>query len=370
MAAGAFADNFQISLTSASGPWTTIDAAISHGNLPIGSSVNDASTGTTVSNPSTIYVKYCADSNNQITELDESNNCRVGSFAVTNPAGPSITSCAVSPNPANIGQTATWTATISGGTTPFTYEWSGSDSLSQINSNVSGSSNSVTKSYSTAGSKNTSVRVSDTNGNITPWYTCNTLTVSAATPSTPTVNLDIRKLNTGSWANSVSIVAGEEVELQWSASNATRCVGDSYFSTGSATSGNQQTVSEPASGSRTYTVTCYNGPSGSDPSSSDSVTVDVTGAIPSGPPEISAAPTTVDMGGKTSIMWTLNGHTGCSVNGANGDTVGGNPKTTDRTSSALNSAEIYGQTKYTILCSDDGSSDQVTINVRPVFEEI
>lgn len=191
-----------------------------------------------------------------------------------------------------------------------------------------------------------------------------TITINPYTPPppTPSVNLDIRKIDTGSWGNSATVAIGEDVELQWSSSNATRCIGDSYFSTGNATSGIQQSVSEPGSGQRTYTVRCYNGSSNSDPSAADTVTVDVLAD-----PEITASPSLVDYGETSTVSWNRNGHTGCSISATNGDTIGDNPLTTD--SSAATGA-IYGETTYTISCSSTGGSDEVKVRIRTEVEEI
>ena len=63
-------------------------------------------------------------------------------------------SCSASPDPAKIGELVTWTASVSGGTPPYTYSWSGSESLS-------GDTASVTKTYSTLGTKTATVTVTD-----------------------------------------------------------------------------------------------------------------------------------------------------------------------------------------------------------------
>lgn len=197
-------------------------------------------------------------------------------------------------------------------------------------------------------------------------YTSNTaeitLDCSISGGPQPTANLDIKKLGVGSWGDSVSANAGEDVELRWSSTDATLCTGDTYFSTGagSPTSGTQQTVAEPISGDRTYTVRCENS-AGDD--ATDTATVTVVG----GNPTISADPTAVDYGGTTTVSWLLNGHTGCAVSGTNGDTVGSNPLTANGSEA---SDQLFGETTYTIACTDNGSSDSVTIRVRPRFEEI
>lgn len=61
-------------------------------------------------------------------------------------------SCSVFPTSANTGQNVTWSASPSGGSGSYTYSWSGTDGLS-------GSTQSVTRTYSTAGTKTASVTV-------------------------------------------------------------------------------------------------------------------------------------------------------------------------------------------------------------------
>lgn len=64
-------------------------------------------------------------------------------------------SCAGFPVSVGIGQTVTWTASATGGTPPYTYSWSGTESLS-------GSVISVTKTYASLGVKTASVTVNGT----------------------------------------------------------------------------------------------------------------------------------------------------------------------------------------------------------------
>ena len=160
----------------------------------------------------------------------------------------------------------------------------------------------------------------------------------------------------------MTINPGENVELRW-ASDGTRCTGDAHFSTGpsSPASGTQQTVTEPANGDRTYTVRCYDGSGPSAPSTTDTATVTISG----GDPTISANPLVVDCGSTSTVTWNANGHPGCAVSGTNGDTVGTPPLTTG--SGATDA--LYGETVYTIRCSDSTPAS-VTIRVRPMFEEI
>lgn len=78
-------------------------------------------------------------------------------------------SCSPSPTTAAVGDTVTWTATVSGGNPPYSYSWSGTNSLS-------GTATSTSIAYSTSGTKTASVTVTDsgTVGGIQdfPGYQC------------------------------------------------------------------------------------------------------------------------------------------------------------------------------------------------------
>jgi hypothetical protein len=70
---------------------------------------------------------------------------------------PMTVSCLASPQIALIGETVTWTATVSGGTPPFSYLWSGSN----IAVDPPAITNPFNIVYSTVGQKSATVRVTD-----------------------------------------------------------------------------------------------------------------------------------------------------------------------------------------------------------------
>ncbi|MBI4086698.1 hypothetical protein HY416_01815 [Candidatus Kaiserbacteria bacterium] len=189
----------------------------------------------------------------------------------------------------------------------------------------------------------------------------------------PTADLDIRRFGDSVWEeDAVTIQSGQHVELRW-ASDGVNCFGDADFSTGGGNPPNGETQgpngvrNEPASGSKAYTVRCEDNDG---TSRTAQATVTVTGG-PGGDPTIDASPLVVDYGGTSNVSWNRNGNTGCSVTGTNGDTLGGNPKTAD--SAGTPTISLVGETKYTIDCTDVGGDDrsaEVTIRVRPKFEEI
>ncbi len=80
------------------------------------------------------------------------------------PPTPTV-SCAVSPSTIPIGGSATWTATASGGTGPYTYAWSGTDGLT-------GATKSVAKTYDSAGPKSAFITVTDSNEATTGVVSC------------------------------------------------------------------------------------------------------------------------------------------------------------------------------------------------------
>jgi len=69
---------------------------------------------------------------------------------VTTSIPPVTVTCTPSATSALTGQPITWTAVPSGGTGNYTYEWTGTDSLT-------GTGNPLVKTYSTTGTKTASV---------------------------------------------------------------------------------------------------------------------------------------------------------------------------------------------------------------------
>ena len=69
-------------------------------------------------------------------------------------------SCSVSPSNPEVGDTVSWSASVSGGTGNFSYNWSGTD-------NLSGTSQTVSKNYNSQGLKNSSVTITSGTQSIT-----------------------------------------------------------------------------------------------------------------------------------------------------------------------------------------------------------
>ncbi len=95
--------------------------------------------------------------------------------------------CYADPMTSTVNQPITWSAEVTGGIAPYTYSWSGSDSLS-------GSQSSVTKYYSSSGQKSAIVSVTSADGKTGTHACSNQLAVRnvssslayASTPTSPT----------------------------------------------------------------------------------------------------------------------------------------------------------------------------------------
>jgi hypothetical protein len=81
--------------------------------------------------------------------------------------------CYVDPTNARVNQPITWSVEVTGGIAPYTYNWSGTD-------NLTGSLSSVTKYYSTTGSKSAIVSVTSADGKTGTHACSNTLTIASA----------------------------------------------------------------------------------------------------------------------------------------------------------------------------------------------
>ncbi|MCX6716797.1 MAG: hypothetical protein NTV72_02660 [Candidatus Taylorbacteria bacterium] len=81
--------------------------------------------------------------------------------------------CSVSDTTATVGKTVTWTAIPTGGYSPYTYIWTGTDSLT-------GSSQSLSTVYPTAGVKTASVTIRSANGQTASKVCSNSVTLTSS----------------------------------------------------------------------------------------------------------------------------------------------------------------------------------------------
>jgi prepilin-type N-terminal cleavage/methylation domain-containing protein len=91
---------------------------------------------------------------------------------------PPAPQCTVSPTTATAGQSVTWTVNPNASTALYTIQWSGTDSLS-------GSAESINKTYATDGVKTGSVTVTDDNDSATTVACDNSVTVGTPPPPPP-----------------------------------------------------------------------------------------------------------------------------------------------------------------------------------------
>ena len=86
---------------------------------------------------------------------------------------PTVSSCAPTPLTTSIGSNVKWNAVISGGTGPYTFYWNNSSTnVTDTHPSISGTSDSDTVSYSTAGSKYMGLAVIDSKGKKADWAFC------------------------------------------------------------------------------------------------------------------------------------------------------------------------------------------------------
>jgi PKD repeat protein len=105
----------------ASGLCSTSTCDYSYSGLPPGcSSADTAQLSCSPSSTGTFGVEATASSACVVVCLENNGTTTL----VVNP-DPSISSLSASPNPANVGESVTFTASVSGGTSPLTYTWSG-----------------------------------------------------------------------------------------------------------------------------------------------------------------------------------------------------------------------------------------------------
>ncbi len=151
---------------------TGTDGNVTFSNLPMGHYV-------VVELPRAGYnYKFPADGSLDIDVTQPaSQGCVHGTFKNTKdaPVTPNLSGyCVANPSQVRIGETVTWNATANGGNGNYTYTWSGWD-------NLSGSSASVQKSYTYAGTKPSQVVITSGNQSITKQ--CTTTVVENPTPN-------------------------------------------------------------------------------------------------------------------------------------------------------------------------------------------
>ncbi len=158
-------------------------------------------------------------------------------------------SCAGNPTNPNINQNVNWTATVNNATGNISYSWSGTNDLS-------GSGSTVSKSYSSSGTKNATVNVT-VNGvqkqaqcNVTVQQPVdNDFTVSCAgNPTNPTINQSVN------WTSSVNGATGN-ITYTWSGTDGLSS-NSSSVSRSYGSSGTKNASVEVTANGHTHTAQC------------------------------------------------------------------------------------------------------------------
>ncbi len=365
--AGYFEDRFSYSYGGLGGFFIPISPDVAHVSLAPGAPVTDTAGSFTPTSPGTITVKHCVDEFFSVAESNEGNNCSTQSYTVTSDI--MVASCSVDDGDVEVGDPVVWSATATGGSGSYIFTWMSTDG-------PSGDGNTKTVAYGTTGAKTASVIARDaldltkTSGAVS----CSTFGTSVTvTPSTnPTAELKVRIDSPGStWTSGpLNITAADQIQLKWDSTNAARCDALAYFDTGRAVRGETSGVGgveEPTAGSRTYTVVCDG--------KRDEVTVNFVTSGPGGNPTISANPGRVRAGNTSTVVGTLNGHTGCVITGRDIDPFNsdgdGNPSTRLVGGSGAFgpyvTGPIVGTTPFRLSCASGGSA---VATVRVISSEI
>jgi hypothetical protein len=113
-----------------------------------------------------------------------------------------------------------------------------------------------------------------------------------------------------------AVVPGGMTTLTWTAMNAGACTasGTAPDWTGAQLTHGSQTVTMSTTGTNTYTLTCSNIPSGSNPITSASSTVTLTDVVPAAPTLVLST-NSIDLGQGSTITWSSANASGCTASG-------------------------------------------------------
>jgi len=361
-----YTDTFYYNLSSLMGTGTPLTLA---GKALAVGGTNPESYTLTFATPGNYRIMHCVDTANQISETADADNCDTTILTITAPPQHPQVTCAPNTNSVVVDTEVVWAAAPSGGTpdptvsTGYTYAWTGTDSLT-------GTTQTVRKTYGSAGQKTASVSVEDGLGLPSSPAEC-TVLVTDRVVRVPTADLKVKRAGAPDTAFSdtdlvINLAGGANpnIDLKWDSTNADSCTGDAYYSTGGKTSGVKRNevplLTSPYT--RTYQVTCTNTDGGRD---TDSVVVTVTPApVVAGDPEISVDPERVRAGDSTYVSINRHGQTGCSVSAP------GQPTKNDIADGVYTSDPINGETTFTLSCSSGGGTDTATVRLYPKIEEI
>lgn len=194
-------------------------------------------------------------------------------------------------------------------------------------------------------------------------YTASVTPNCGDTGNGASVDLKVKNNTAGTgWEDGpINIDPLDDLDLSWTSRNVVSCSGYNFNVPGSAVSGTQTTVVNPASGqSLTYTIICRSDGSGS---VNDSVVVNATGPGTGGPPTLTGTPAYVIRGDDAVLEWDTNGNNpaSCTLTGPGLSLSSLSGATGTRT------VTIYGESTYTLTCP--GGIDTATIRVLPELQE-
>ncbi|MFA6446186.1 MAG: hypothetical protein WCW14_02975 [Candidatus Paceibacterota bacterium] len=189
-------------------------------------------------------------------------NISCGNVTVNSPGGPDgpggpavytlVASCSANPASVTVGSSVLWSAIISGGTTPYSYVWTGSDNLSVTTSSVS-------KTYSTVGTATSSIRVTSFDNQVAV-ANCSAGIVALGTSTTTSTSTTSTATTTSTTGNNGTTTGTSTIG---NTSNGTGNVGNGGTSTihifgpvntGNGVSGSTTTASSTATTTSTSTT--------------------------------------------------------------------------------------------------------------------
>jgi hypothetical protein len=344
-----FPDLFVTNLNAQATAWNTLGNTW-QGVLANGASIQESYTfpANTFTAPGSYLWDACANRTTSwatvVPDSDYQTNCGPGGTITVNPPAPPTIggTCSASPTSGYAGQNVTWSAYATGGSGVYTYQWGG---------NVSGTSQTESQTYPSAGTYTGQVTVSSGGSNAT--IMC-----------TPLSGVVIQSCNPTFTASPSTVDQGQSSTLTWSvpSSCSSSCTG-SGFSTGGATSGTATVY--PSAPSSSYALMCVSQPN-------KNVTIPVT--VPS--LSITANPTMASVGGATTLTWSASDVDSCSVTDSAGGTEQASASSDGSRNFTTGSPDhniilTKSPETYTFACVSHGStvSKSVTVNGNVKFKE-
>jgi hypothetical protein len=195
------------------------------------------------------------------------------------------------------------------------------------------------------------------NNGMDPW---DVFTVTEPSPpsSPPSITFEAENVTIGSGMSSADLTIGseDEVEMQWSATDADTCT--KSFVAGTATSGGPIGIDEPYAGAfeEPYTISCT-GPGGT---TGETILISVASSTPT--LTVNDSDKLVRKGDTVEFSWDLNGNdpAGCSFSGP------GAPASVAGADNPFTVA-IQGASTYLLTC--DGGTAQVRMQILPDIYE-